>query len=68
MEAVADSQRAVILGDPGAGKSTLLQYLALDWVEGKTELLPLLIELREYAIEFSAIGTYALRAKKPGFY
>lgn len=50
LEAVADSQRAMILGDPGAGKSTLLQYLALDWVEGKTELLPLLIELREYAI------------------
>ncbi|MFM9265111.1 NACHT domain-containing NTPase [Tychonema sp. BBK16] len=50
LEAVGDSQRAVILGDPGAGKSTLLQYLALDWVEGKTELLPLLIELREYAI------------------
>ena len=50
LKAVADSQRAVILGDPGAGKSTLLQYLALDWVEGKTEVLPLLIELREYAI------------------
>ena len=50
LEVVADSQRAVILGDPGAGKSTLLQYLALDWVEGTTELLPLLIELREYAI------------------
>ncbi|NEO29624.1 MAG: NACHT domain-containing protein [Symploca sp. SIO3C6] len=50
LEAVADSQHAVILGDPGAGKSTLLQYLALDWVEGKTETLPLLIELREYTI------------------
>jgi GTPase SAR1 family protein len=50
LEVVADSERAVILGDPGAGKSTLLQYLALDWVEDKTELLPLLIELREYAI------------------
>ena len=49
LAAVADSQRAVILGDPGAGKSTLLQYLALDWVEGKTESLPLLVELREYA-------------------
>ncbi len=46
---VLDSQWAVILGDPGAGKSTLLQYLALDWVEGKTESLPLLVELREYA-------------------
>ena len=48
--ALADSDRGVILGDPGAGKSTLLQYLALDWVEGKTETLPLLIELREYAL------------------
>ena len=53
-------QRAVILGDPGAGKSTLLQYLALEWVESQTSevfetsevsaRLPLLIELREYAI------------------
>ncbi|NES19054.1 MAG: NACHT domain-containing protein [Symploca sp. SIO3E6] len=50
LAAVADVQQAVILGDPGAGKSTLLQYLALDWVEGKTATLPLLIELREYAI------------------
>lgn len=50
LEAVAESQWAVILGDPGAGKSTLLQYLALGWVEGKTDALPLLIELREYAI------------------
>ncbi|MGQ4648542.1 HEAT repeat domain-containing protein [Lyngbya aestuarii] len=50
LEAVADSQHAVILGDPGAGKSTLLQYLALEWVEGKTETLPLLVELREYAV------------------
>lgn len=54
LEAVAESQRAVILGDPGAGKSTLLQYLALDWVEGKTETLPLLIELREYVLAQSA--------------
>ncbi|NER97042.1 MAG: NACHT domain-containing protein [Symploca sp. SIO1B1] len=50
LAAVANVQQAVILGDPGAGKSTLLQYLALDWVEGKTATLPLLIELREYAI------------------
>jgi hypothetical protein len=40
LAAVADSQRAVILGDPGSGKSSLLQYLALEWVEGKTEKLP----------------------------
>lgn len=54
--AVADAQKAVILGDPGAGKSTLLQYLALEWVEdkrdeGKTQALPLLIELREYVLD-----------------
>lgn len=50
LEVLGDSQRAVILGDPGSGKSSLLQYLALEWVEGKTEKLPLLIELREFAI------------------
>lgn len=54
LEAVADSQQAVILGDPGSGKSSLLQYLALEWVEGKTETLPLLIELREFAIDPAA--------------
>jgi predicted NACHT family NTPase len=54
LEAVGDSQWAVILGDPGSGKSSLLQYLALEWVEGKTEKLPLLIELREFAINPSA--------------
>ncbi|MDX2230464.1 MAG: NACHT domain-containing protein [Leptolyngbyaceae cyanobacterium bins.349] len=48
------AQRAVILGDPGSGKSSLLQYLALEWVEVKTEKLPLLIELREFAINPSA--------------
>ncbi|MEI6332820.1 MAG: NACHT domain-containing protein [Pseudanabaena sp. ELA645] len=48
--AIFDSNRAVILGDPGSGKSTLLQYLALEWVEGKIQTLPLLLELREYAI------------------
>ncbi|NER00069.1 MAG: hypothetical protein F6K30_25790 [Cyanothece sp. SIO2G6] len=50
VNAVMDAQRSVILGDPGAGKSTLLQYLALEWVEGKTDVLPLLIELREYVL------------------
>jgi len=54
LAALTECQRAVILGDPGAGKSTLLQYLALDWVEGKTEALPLLIELRDYALAQSA--------------
>ena len=54
LEAVANAQKAVILGDPGAGKSTLLQYLALEWVENNTPELPLLIELRDYAAAQSA--------------
>ncbi|MEO1124895.1 MAG: HEAT repeat domain-containing protein [Cyanobacteria bacterium J06639_16] len=54
LAAIADSNHAVILGDPGAGKSTLLQYLALEWVEGKAEPLPLLIELRDYVLAQSA--------------
>ncbi len=31
-----------------------MQYLALEWVEGSTETLPLLIELREYVLAESA--------------
>jgi hypothetical protein len=50
LTAIFGSNHAVILGDPGSGKSTLLQYLALEWVEGKIKSLPLLLELREYAI------------------
>ncbi|NEQ43057.1 MAG: NACHT domain-containing protein [Leptolyngbya sp. SIOISBB] len=54
LEVLADTQHSVILGDPGSGKSTLLQFLALNWVEGKTEVLPLMIELREYALAQSS--------------
>lgn len=54
LTAVAESQRCVVLGDPGAGKSTLLQYLGLEWVENDAADLPLLIELREYALAESA--------------
>jgi hypothetical protein len=51
-------QRAVLVGDPGAGKSSLLQYLALDWAEGNTDRFPLLIELREYAIDRSGAKNF----------
>jgi predicted NACHT family NTPase len=54
LTAVGESQRCVVLGDPGAGKSTLLQYLGLEWVESDAADLPLLIELREYALAESA--------------
>ena len=50
LKVVAEAHRAVVLGDPGSGKSSLLQYLAMEWVEGKTETLPLLVELREFAV------------------
>ena len=53
LDALSKINRVVILGDPGAGKSTLLQYLALEWIENNTNLLPILIELREYGISSS---------------
>jgi HEAT repeat protein len=60
LKAIGDKkcQRAVLVGDPGSGKSSLLQYLALDWAEGKTDRFPLLIELREYAIDRSGAKNF----------
>jgi hypothetical protein len=50
----ATCSKVVILGDPGSGKSTLLQHVLLQWAEENTvdansKILPLLIELREFA-------------------
>jgi energy-coupling factor transporter ATP-binding protein EcfA2 len=47
--------KLVILGDPGSGKSTLLQHLVLEWAElssvkSDDSVLPILIELREFAV------------------
>ncbi|PSK82114.1 HEAT repeat protein [Murinocardiopsis flavida] len=58
--------RCVLLGDPGSGKSTLARYLALSLAEGDLsdglERLeghqPLLIELREYALERAKYRTF----------
>ena len=49
-ERTGSQDHGVILGDPGAGKSTVLQYLAIEWAEGRATVLPLLIELRDYAL------------------
>jgi len=51
----------VILGDPGSGKSTLSRYLVLSLITKEDEklqetfdsYLPILIELRNYSIEFT---------------
>jgi len=51
----------VILGDPGSGKSTLSRYLLLSLITKEDEklqetfdsYLPILIELRNYSIEFT---------------
>jgi HEAT repeat protein/energy-coupling factor transporter ATP-binding protein EcfA2 len=52
-----DGQKLVILGDPGAGKSTLARYLAVALAQpaggalpaGLDGLLPVVVELRDYA-------------------
>ena len=49
-EGIGSQDHGVILGDPGAGKSTVLQYLAIEWVEGRAAVLPLFIELQDYAL------------------
>jgi hypothetical protein len=60
-------RNCVLLGDPGAGKSTLVKYLALALAEGRTDgslaplagWRPILIELRDYALNCGAYETFA---------
>jgi len=62
-EALRESERLIILGDPGAGKTTLLKYLTVVCAEGRaadelklqsgsdTPQLPIFVILREFAAE-----------------
>jgi hypothetical protein len=63
LEAIAHSQRVVLLSDPGSGKSTFLSYLALslaepqpdqeqhppDWRTAQLDAVPILLTLRDFA-------------------
>jgi len=62
-EALHQTKRLVVLGDPGTGKTTLLKYWTITCAEGRSETelglkadeaglpLPILIPLREFAAE-----------------
>ena len=72
-EALRETKRMVILGDPGTGKTTLLKYLTVICAEGRAvdELglrrrdgrcpLPIFIFLREFAAE-SQSGSRTIRS------
>jgi len=68
LEALKRQSKAVLMGDPGAGKSSLLKYLALEWVFGESDLIPLLVDLREYLQDRSQfIRFVASRTQTFGF-
>lgn len=60
--AIALHAKLMILGKPGAGKTTLLQYLALQCSQGtsKTELIPILIPLRVFALKGDETKDFSL--------
>ena len=59
-EAMAGVERKLIsiVGGPGQGKSTLLAHQALEWVEGQTAAVPLMVRLRSYADRRSTFTDY----------
>ena len=53
----------VVLGDPGSGKTSLLKFLAMRWIAQEpgsagNRLLPVWIDLKEYALERHGLLTY----------
>jgi predicted NACHT family NTPase len=62
-QALGESQKIVILGDPGAGKTTLLKYIVLAFAENKADKLglqenrlPIFIRLYDYVTKREECG------------
>lgn len=49
LDVVRRVQRLFVLGKPGAGKTTFLKYLTLQAIEGRIDLIPILITTRDWA-------------------
>ncbi len=49
LEILARNLLTVVLGDPGSGKTSLLKFLVMRWVTENSGLLPIWIDLKEYA-------------------
>lgn len=66
-EAMQESKRLVILGDPGAGKTTLLKYITLAFAQNRPDRLDLSDETR-LPIFVRLYDYVAKRANHPGDY
>ena len=52
-EALIKHEQLVLLGPPGSGKSTLLRFLARRAIKDEPGLVPILVSLRDFAIDYS---------------
>ena len=62
-QALSESKKIVVLGDPGSGKTTLLKYIVLAYAENKADKiglkenrLPIFIRLYDYVTKREASG------------
>jgi len=50
-ERLVEQKRSVILGAPGSGKTTLMSYFAVRLAQGQEDRLPILIRIRDWALQ-----------------